>query len=409
MSRRHCRRLRSGREPMPLFSKDCCRACPATKLALAWRCSSSGWRLASAGFPGSLSRNRRPHFTARTQHGFRAALQRNPPLVQIGFNLSMGRLDNSYYDLLASEASLTSFLAISRRGTPATLVSTGQAQLLGRRVARVGVVGRHHVEYLMPRLFLEVIRRLSSAKRVRTSSVVRFNIAEQHGVPWGISESGYSLTDVQQNYQYMSFGVPGLGLKRGLEQDLVIAPYATLMAVMEDPHEAVVNFTAIANAGGEGPWGFYEAIDFTPRARYRRVERTSLFAATWRPSRAWASWRWPTVCSAIRLSADCTSSQWSAPRNFSYKKRFPGSAHPRTRERLDDRQRSPRKGPSPSAAALTPRSRACPARISYPTVSTRSSLQTPAQAVVCIRNLDVTRCAKMPHSILGANSFTSAI
>ena len=186
-------------------------------------------------------------------------------LFTIGFNLSMGRLDNSYYDLLASEAALTSFLAIAR----------GEAHRrhwfqLGRPVTRVGESlalvswGGTMFEYLMPRLFLRSYPQtlLDETRRAVVRRQIEFG--RQRGVPWGISESGYSLTDVQQNYQYMSFGVPGLGLKRGLEQDLVIAPYATLMAMIVDPHEAVANFTAIADAGGEGPWGFYEAIDYTP-------------------------------------------------------------------------------------------------------------------------------------------------
>lgn len=186
-------------------------------------------------------------------------------LFTIGFNLSMGRLDNSYYDLLASEAALTSYLTIAR----------GEAHRrhwfqLGRPVTRVGESlalvswGGTMFEYLMPRLFLKSYQQtlLDETRRAVVKRQVEYG--RERGVPWGISESGYSLTDVQQNYQYQSFGVPGLGLKRGLEQDLVIAPYATLMAVIVDPHAAAENFNAIANAGGEGPWGFYEAMDFTP-------------------------------------------------------------------------------------------------------------------------------------------------
>jgi cyclic beta-1,2-glucan synthetase len=186
-------------------------------------------------------------------------------LFTIGFNLSMGRLDNSYYDLLASEASLTSYLAIAR----------GEAHRrhwfqLGRPVTRVGESlalvswGGTMFEYLMPKLFLKSYQQTLLDETRRAVVKRQIEYGRERGVPWGISESGYSLTDVQQNYQYQSFGVPGLGLKRGLEQDLVIAPYASVMAVIVDPHAAAENFNAIANIGGEGPWGFYEAVDFTP-------------------------------------------------------------------------------------------------------------------------------------------------
>jgi hypothetical protein len=86
----------------------------------------------------------------------------------------------------------------------------------------------------------------------------------QRGVPWGISESGYNTTDAQLNYQYRAFGVPGLGLKRGLAADLVVAPYATVMALMVDPKAAVLNLARLADEGLASTYGFYEAIDYTP-------------------------------------------------------------------------------------------------------------------------------------------------
>ena len=83
-------------------------------------------------------------------------------------------------------------------------------------------------------------------------------------VPWGISESGYNTVDVHLNYQYRAFGVPGLGLKRGLAEDLVIAPYASALALMVAPEEACLNLQRLAAEGFEGKYGFYEAIDYTP-------------------------------------------------------------------------------------------------------------------------------------------------
>jgi cyclic beta-1,2-glucan synthetase len=186
-------------------------------------------------------------------------------LFSIGLNLQLGRLDNSHYDLLASESALTSFLCIARGdahrrhwfqlGRPVTPVD-GSLALVSW--------GGTMFEYLMPRLYLRTFPQ-TLLDESRHSAVERqIEFGRSRGVPWGISESGFSITDADGNYQYQSFGVPGLGLKRGLEQDLVIAPYATMLAVMIRPHDAVANFAAIAKEGGEGPYGLYEAIDYTP-------------------------------------------------------------------------------------------------------------------------------------------------
>src|SRR5258708_13249234 len=86
----------------------------------------------------------------------------------------------------------------------------------------------------------------------------------QRNVSWGISESGYNMVDAHLNYQYRAFGVPGLGLKRGLAEDLVIAPYATVMSLMVAPEEACENLEQMASDGFEGKYGFFEGIDYTP-------------------------------------------------------------------------------------------------------------------------------------------------
>jgi cyclic beta-1,2-glucan synthetase len=186
-------------------------------------------------------------------------------LFSIGLNMALGRLDNSHYDLLASESALTSFLCIAR----------GDAHRrhwfqLGRPVTQVGDSlalvswGGTMFEYLMPHLYLRTFPQTLLDESRHSALERQIIYGRERGVPWGISESGYNFTDADGNYQYQSFGVPGLGLKRGLEQDLVIAPYATVMAVMVRPSDAVANFADLAAAGGEGPYGFYEAIDYTP-------------------------------------------------------------------------------------------------------------------------------------------------
>src|SRR5512147_1103613 len=87
----------------------------------------------------------------------------------------------------------------------------------------------------------------------------------ERGVPWGVSESAYNARDFELTYQYSSFGVPGLGLKRGLGENVVIAPYATALAAMVDPHAAALNFARLAGAAAQGRYGLYEALDYTPR------------------------------------------------------------------------------------------------------------------------------------------------
>jgi len=91
----------------------------------------------------------------------------------------------------------------------------------------------------------------------------QMNYAATLGVPWGISESAYNARDIELTYQYSNFGVPGLGLKRGLGANTVIAPYATALAAMVNPRAAAANFDRLAAVGAKGRYGFYEALDFT--------------------------------------------------------------------------------------------------------------------------------------------------
>ena len=187
-------------------------------------------------------------------------------LFVIGHNVSDGRRDSSYYDLLASEARLVSLIAIAKGDVPQT-----NWFRLGRQLTQIDGAGRALVswtatmfEYLMP---LIVTRNYAETLLNQTCrAVVARQIAYGHerNVPWGISESAYNALDLQFNYQYGPFGVPGLGLKRGLSEDLVIAPYATVLAAMIDPQAALQNLQRLAQLGALSRYGFYEAIDFTP-------------------------------------------------------------------------------------------------------------------------------------------------
>ncbi len=119
-------------------------------------------------------------------------------------------------------------------------------------------------EYLMPSL---IMRAPKGSLLEQTSRLIvrrQIDYATRRRLPWGISESAYNVRDLEFTYQYSSFGVPGLGLKRGLGEDLVVAPYATALATMVDPRAASANLARLAEAGARGRHGFYEALDYTP-------------------------------------------------------------------------------------------------------------------------------------------------
>ncbi len=185
-------------------------------------------------------------------------------LFSIGYRLTDGTLDPNCYDLLASEARLASFIAIAKGEVPAShWFRLGRALTpVGRGSALISWSGSMF-EYLMPALVMT-----SPAGSLLTQTyelVVRRQIeyGAERRVPWGVSESAYNARDLDLTYQYSTFGVPGLGLKRGLSEDLVIAPYATALAAMIDPVAATHNFARLEKAGGRGAYGFYEAIDYT--------------------------------------------------------------------------------------------------------------------------------------------------
>jgi cyclic beta-1,2-glucan synthetase len=190
-------------------------------------------------------------------------------IFSIGFRLAdaegPGRLDASFYDLLASEARLASFLAIAKGDVPqhhwfhlGRMVTNveGRATLLSW--------GGTMFEYLMPQLLLRAYPGTLLDQSCRASVRRQVDYGRERRIPWGISESAFALTDRRGNYQYKAFGVPGLGLKRGLADDLVVAPYATALAGLVDPAAAVSNFARLARLGLDGRFGFYESVDYRP-------------------------------------------------------------------------------------------------------------------------------------------------
>ncbi|MCO5062912.1 MAG: protein ndvB [Rhizobiaceae bacterium] len=197
---------------------------------------------------------------------FSFLLSRDRKLLSIGYRVEEHQLDESCYDLLASECRMTSLYAIAKGDIP-----TDHWFKLGRPIVEIGFSGAlmswsgSMFEYLMPPL---VMKEPNGGLLNQTSHLIikrQIQYGDSKGIPWGISEAAYNARDHEMTYQYTNFGVPGLGLKRGLAQNTVIAPYATILASQFMPREAVQNLERLASIGGLGRYGYYDAIDFTPQ------------------------------------------------------------------------------------------------------------------------------------------------
>ncbi|MGV7208123.1 GH36-type glycosyl hydrolase domain-containing protein [Oxalobacteraceae bacterium A2-2] len=186
-------------------------------------------------------------------------------LLAIGYNVSERRLDASYYDLLASEVRLASFVAIAQGQLPQEhwFALGRQLCIVGGKPVLLSWSGSMF-EYLMPLLVMPTYPSTLLDQTYHAVIDAQIDYGRRRNVPWGISESGYNTVDASLNYQYRAFGVPGVGLKRGLADDLVIAPYATMMGLMVQPEAACANLQKMAGLGFMGRYGFYEAIDYTP-------------------------------------------------------------------------------------------------------------------------------------------------
>jgi len=186
-------------------------------------------------------------------------------LLSIGYRVETNELDEACYDLLASEARLTSLFAIAKGDLP-----TEHWYKLGRPVVPIGSRGAliswsgSMFEYLMPPLVMQE-RQGGILNQTNNLVVVeQMNHGRRLGTPWGISEAAFNARDHELTYQYTNFGVPTLGLKRGLGQNAVIAPYASLLAAQYAPKEALDNLERLRKLGALGVYGFHDAVDFTP-------------------------------------------------------------------------------------------------------------------------------------------------
>ncbi|MEP7382015.1 MAG: glucoamylase family protein, partial [Gemmatimonadota bacterium] len=207
---------------------------------------------------------------------FRFLFDETRELFSIGYQTTTHACDPSYYDLLASEARLASFVAIAKGDVP-----IDHWFRLGRTLTRAS--GEMSLvswsgsmfEYLMPLLVMRSLPHTLLEQTYRTSVRRQISFAEERDAPWGVSESAYNVRDRHMTYQYRAFGIPDLALKRGLGRDLVIAPYATLLAAMVDLRDALPNLARLERAGALGRFGFRDALDFTrpdPGRRFAVVQ-----------------------------------------------------------------------------------------------------------------------------------------
>ncbi|MEO6131618.1 MAG: glucoamylase family protein, partial [Saprospiraceae bacterium] len=186
-------------------------------------------------------------------------------LLSIGYHVDEHRKDPGYYDLLGTEARLGVFVAVAQGKIPQDSWFS-----LGRQLTNPGTDpillswSGSMFEYLMPLIIMPTYE--STLLDQTQKAVVKRQIeyGKKRGHPWGVSESGYNMVAANLDFQYSAFGVPGLGFKRGLADDIVIAPYATMLALMVDSEEAYDNLVDLKNKGYSGKWGYYEAIDYTP-------------------------------------------------------------------------------------------------------------------------------------------------
>ena len=189
----------------------------------------------------------------------------------IGYNLDTNRLDASHYDLLASEARTASIVAIASGQIPPRhwWVLGRNTRLIDKHVTLLSWSGTMF-EYLMPFLFMKPYEGTILEQGQDQAVRIQMAHAKLQRLPWGISESAHSDLDVDNTYQYRAFGAPPLAVQFGSsEKGVVVAPYASGLAGMVFPDEAIANLKHLEGSGARGRYGFYDAVD------YRRPYRSS--------------------------------------------------------------------------------------------------------------------------------------
>lgn len=186
-------------------------------------------------------------------------------IFSIGFNIEENKLTNSYYDLLASEARQASLIAIAKKDVPSKHWNSLSRTLttLGKYKGLVSWSGTSF-EYLMPNINIPKYKGSLLDESCKFMIMSQMEYAKKLQIPWGISEAAFNLKDLQSNYQYKAFGIPWLGLKRGLADEMVVAPYGSILAITDYPKEVYQNLKRLEAYGMYNKYGFYESIDFTP-------------------------------------------------------------------------------------------------------------------------------------------------
>ena len=197
-------------------------------------------------------------------------------IFSIGFNIEENKLTNSYYDLLASESRQASLIAIAKKDVPEKHWNSLSRTLtaLGKYKGLISWSGTAF-EYLMPNINIPKYKGSLLDESCKFMIMSQMEYAKKLKIPWGISESAFNLKDLHSNYQYKAFGIPWLGLKRGLADELVVAPYGSILAITDYPKEVYENLEKIKQYGAYGKYGFYESIDFTPE-RLEKGKKSSI-------------------------------------------------------------------------------------------------------------------------------------
>ncbi|MDT8718698.1 cyclic beta 1-2 glucan synthetase [Clostridium sp. 19966] len=195
---------------------------------------------------------------------FKVVYDRKKHLFSIGYDIEKDALNNSYYDLLASEARCASFMAIAKGDVDQKhwFKLNRSMMKVGKRKGLISWSGTMF-EYFMPALIMKNYPNTLLDETYTTVVEAQKRYCSNQNVPWGISESAFYHFDNAMNYQYKAFGVPGVGLKRGLSGELVVAPYATVLALSTDLKGSIKNLRKLIEIGMEGRYGLYEAVDFT--------------------------------------------------------------------------------------------------------------------------------------------------
>lgn len=186
-------------------------------------------------------------------------------LLSIGFDVEENKITDTYYDLLASEARQASLIAIAKKDIPSKHWSNLSRTLtkLGKYKGLISWSGTAF-EYLMPNINIRKYEGSLLDESCKFMVMSQMKYADKLGIPWGISEAAFNLKDLNSNYQYKAFGVPWLGLKRGLGDEMVVSSYGCILAINDFPKSVIQNLKVLEKQGMHGKYGFYESIDYTP-------------------------------------------------------------------------------------------------------------------------------------------------